>query len=215
MPRTRTRVDQVYKFSELDERAKERARDWFREDVFTDSSAWEHIFEDAKECLQLAGFHVDRIYFSGFSSQGDGACFEGSWRAADAKPVKAMKDHAPKDKALHAIAAEMRAIAKLCPSASMSVKHRGHYTHEGCTEFDIGAEGPEWEDGAARKPAEWDALRERDNETAERIKEASRDAMRWIYRMLEAEYTYQNSDAVVDENIEANEYEFTEEGRRA
>ena len=214
MPRTRTRVDQVYKFSELDERAKERARDWFRQGVFTESFDWEHVFDDAKECLKLAGFDVDRIYFSGFSSQGDGACFEGDWNANKAQPVKAMKQHAPKDKALHAIAAEMRAIAKLCPGASMSVKHRGHYNHEGCTEFSISAEGPEWEDNNARKPAEWDALRERDNETAERIKEASRDAMRWIYRRLEAEYEYQNSAEVVDENIEANEYEFNEQGER-
>lgn len=39
--------------------------------------------------------------------------------------------------------------------------------------------------------------------------------MRWIYRSLEAEYEYRQSDAVVDEDIRANEYEFTEGGERA
>jgi hypothetical protein len=214
MPRERVRIDKVYKFAELDERAKETARDWFRQFVFTESHDWEHVLDDAKECLKLAGFTVDNIYFSGFSSQGDGACFEGSWRASDTKPVKAMKQHAPKDKTLHAIAAEMRAIAKLRPNASMSVKQRGHYNHEGCTEFSVTSDGPEWEDDVARSNAEWDELRARDTAIGDRIEEASKDAMRWIYRRLEAEYEYQNSNEVVDENIEANEYEFTEEGNR-
>lgn len=37
----------------------------------------------------------------------------------------------------------------------------------------------------------------------------------WIYRQLETEYDYQNSDEQVDESIIANEYEFTEEGKPA
>jgi hypothetical protein len=214
MPRIRMRVDKVYKFAELDERAKERARDWFRQFVFAEPFDWEHVFEDAKTCLKLAGFDVDKIYFSGFSSQGDGACFEGSWRAADAKPVKAMKQHAPQDKTLHAIAAEMRAIAKLRPDASMTVKQTGRYSHEGCTSFSVTSDGPEWEDDTARSNAEWDVLRARDTAIGDRIEEASKDAMRWIYRALEKEYKYQNSNEVVDESIEINEYEFTEDGKR-
>lgn len=39
--------------------------------------------------------------------------------------------------------------------------------------------------------------------------------MRWIYRALEAEYEYQDSDGQVDETIKANEYEFEEDGSRA
>lgn len=211
----RQQVTTVYQFDELaDERAKERAREWYRSGAL-DYEWWDHVYDDAKECLALAGFSVDRIYFSGFSSQGDGACFEGSWHARDAKPVKAMKEHAPKDKTLHAIAAEMRAIAKMRPDASMSVKQRGHYNHEGCTEFSVNADGPEWEDGEARANAEWDAIRVRDAEIAERIKEASRDAMHWIYSRLQAEYEYLMADEQVDESIRVNEYEFNEDGTRA
>lgn len=212
MPRTYTSTHTVYTFDELDERAKERARDWFRQGAF-DYEWWDGVYEDAKTCLALAGFTVERIYFSGFSSQGDGACFEGSWRATAAQPVKAMKAHAPKDKELHRIAAEMRAIAKLRPSAGMSVKQRGHYNHEGCTDFSVDAEGPEFSDDVRRTTAEWDALRVRDAEIEERIEDVSRDAMRWIYRALEAEYDYLNSNESVDEMIRANEYEFTSEGK--
>jgi len=38
--------------------------------------------------------------------------------------------------------------------------------------------------------------------------------MRWIYRQLEAEYTYRMSDEAIDEDIEANDYLFTVEGSR-
>jgi hypothetical protein len=43
---------------------------------------------------------------------------------------------------------------------------------------------------------------------------ALRDLARWLYRQLEREYEYQTSDAVVDEAILANDYTFTETGRR-
>ena len=42
-----------------------------------------------------------------------------------------------------------------------------------------------------------------------------RDFAQWIYDSLEKEYEYQMSDEFVTENIEANEYEFDEEGNRA
>jgi hypothetical protein len=51
-------------------------------------------------------------------------------------------------------------------------------------------------------------------EAEEAAIETARDAMRWIYRRLEREYEYQNSVECVDEVIRANEYEFTEDGRR-
>lgn len=47
------------------------------------------------------------------------------------------------------------------------------------------------------------------------IAETLRDYMHWIYRQLEKEYDYLNSDEAVDESIKANEYEFTEDGTRA
>lgn len=190
---SRIKQETVYTFDELNDAAKECARQWFRDGAF-DYEWYDCVYEDATECLKLAGFIVDKIYFSGFSSQGDGACFEGSWSAANTKPVKAMKQHAPQDKALHEIAATMREIAKRDRTASMSVKHRGHYEHSGCTEFSI------------------DCVKE---DTEDQIIQSSREAMDWIYKQLEREYDYQNADEQVDESILANGYEFTEEGKRA
>ena len=44
--------------------------------------------------------------------------------------------------------------------------------------------------------------------------EALRDLARWLYRQLEREYEYLSSDEAVDETITANQYTFTETGRR-
>ena len=37
---------------------------------------YESTFDDAKAIGALMGMDIDGIYFSGFCSQGDGACFE-------------------------------------------------------------------------------------------------------------------------------------------
>jgi len=47
------------------------------------------------------------------------------------------------------------------------------------------------------------------------LTEYLRDFMNWIYRALENEHDYQNSDDVIIETIEANEYEFDREGNIA
>lgn len=190
----------VFQINELSKAAKEKAREWYRT-AFRDDDWYRHVYEDATECLALCGFTVDRIYFSGFASQGDGACFEGGWKAEDVKPGKA-KEYAPLDKTLHEIAASAESIAKDYPSAFMRVKHEGHYYHENCTAFEVGDTTSDFADP------------ELPEKEVEYIKDFSKDAMRWIYKRLMEEWEYQDADAQVDENIIANEYEFTEDGRR-
>ena len=51
-------------------------------------------------------------------------------------------------------------------------------------------------------------------EACDSLIETARDYMRWIYKQLEKEYDYQNSDECVDENILANEYTFEINGTR-
>ena len=85
----------VYTYDELDDAGKEKAREWYAQLAFSDSCDWEFVYEDAELMAGLMGIEIDRrawtnaggykgsepcIYFSGFSSQGDGACFEGTYR---------------------------------------------------------------------------------------------------------------------------------------
>ena len=67
---------EVFKYDELSDSAKQRARDWYLEGMDYDwyDCVYEMCIEDGKE----KGFDIDKINFSGFWSQGDGASWTGS-----------------------------------------------------------------------------------------------------------------------------------------
>lgn len=197
MPTQRTVTTTVYKFAELSEDAQQAALDRYR-DFNADHEWWDFVFEDAKECGAILGIRIDRIYFRGFSSQGDGACFEGGYYYAKGA-VRAIRKHAPGDETLAQIAQTLQDVQRGAFYAlAAAVKHCGHYYHENCTSIDVEIDRPPYSVSAEQEEA---------------IKEALRDFMRWIYRRLEAEYEYLTSDEQVRESLEANECGFTEDGR--
>lgn len=61
----------AYKYEELEGRAKEKAQSKLTEWV-TQYEWWDCIYTDAKDDGDKLGFEIDDLYFSGFSSQGDG-----------------------------------------------------------------------------------------------------------------------------------------------
>lgn len=224
----RTKTVELYKYDELSDAAKEKARDGYRRALADDELYRESVYDMAADAAVLFGFDIRQrrvklmngatelrpaIYYSGFWNQGDGACCEGVWCASDVKPGALAKEF-PKDEELQRIAAEFERIAVAYPEARFSVKHRGHYTHSGCTEFSFDMNPPEDSDDVARSMKEWDAIRARDNAVAAELRQAARDFMDWIYKQLENEWEYQNSDEAVAESIRANEYEFTADGKR-
>ena len=225
MPRKRIREDNVYEFDELSDRAKAHARDWYRECASSDVSDYqaESVLEDAARLGEMIGLNIrtrlaklmgggtrmePQVYYSGFSSQGDGASYVGSY-AYKAGGVKALASEAPcgTDKGhegnneVNRIARELQAVQRnhfYRIQANVSAG-RGRYSHSHTMDIDV--------DRA-------DSVDMSDDDI-ETVKDLLRDFADWIYRSLEREYEYQNSDEVIDENIRANEYEFTEEGDRA
>lgn len=212
MPKQLTKT--VYSYSELDERAKDKARDWYRE-AGLDYEWWDSVYEDCKTIFDILGITSEKqiklsgggyrnevaIYFSGFSSQGDGACFEGSYRY-NKGAAKAIRTHAPMDKELHRIADELQRIQKSnFYSIRAKIKQSGNYSHSGCTDFEVTDTRSQYGDCTSKVEDE--------------IKQVMRDLMDWIYKQLESEYDALQSDESVAESIEANEYEFEKDGRRA
>lgn len=207
MPVIETTTRTLYKFDELSDAAKEKARDWYR-DASTGDQWWDCVYEDAQTLAGLLGISLDHkhgrapylgpaIWFTGFSSQGDGACFEGSYRYAK-DSVATVKAHAPHDTELHRIAKGLQDVQrphfyKLIATA----KHRGHYYHSGCMQVEVRHGDDLYRDIG---DAEGDVI------------QLLRDFADWIYKQLEAECDYLNADEQVDENIVANEYMFTEDG---
>jgi hypothetical protein len=216
---------ETFKYSELSDAAKAKARDWFREASIGDNYFAGAVIEDAETIGKLMGLTIaERTYKTvggktgtepavwwSLHVQGSGASFDGTWRAASVKPG-GVKDYAGQDAELHRIAAEFERIAAQYPEASFTVK-TGWDAHSRAAEFDC--DPGDYEDHCEKLPdtqgpcEAWEAAF-----PEEALTEAARDFMDWIYRQLNKEYDYRQSDEVVAEDIEANEYDFTADGKR-
>ncbi|MFA5898333.1 MAG: antitoxin of toxin-antitoxin stability system [Hyphomicrobium sp.] len=204
----------LYTFDELSDRAKEIARDWWRQCENDDFDA-EYVIEDAERMGAILGIEFDtrrvqlmsgatrtepRVYWSGFSSQGDGAQFEGRYAYAKGAPAKIKKETGGTDSELYRIALDLQATQKRNRyrlEARTDCK-RAQYSHSGWMNVEV------WADT------------DRDIGDAEsEITRALRDFADWIYRQLESEYEWRMADEQVDDAILANEYTFDENGHRA
>lgn len=150
----------------------------FDSEKYAPGEYWsETVIDDAKNIGAIIGFDIDNVYFSGFWSQGDGACFTGSLYYAKGA-AKRIREYAPQDVELHDIADRWTALQKANFYAiSGRVTHSGHYSHSGCTSF-------EFED--ARHSYGWTNGGFDEDEA----KQIARDFMDWIYTRLETEYEY-------------------------
>ncbi|MCY4548398.1 MAG: antitoxin of toxin-antitoxin stability system [Defluviicoccus sp.] len=204
----------VYTIDELSDAAKETARAWYRETCL-EHEWYDAVFEDFETICRILGVTLrtspvrlmgggtrekPHLFFRGFSSQGDGASFEGQYCHAKGA-ARAIRAHAPKDEELHRIADELQAVQKRnFYQLGGSIRTRGNYCHEHSMAIEVERDSPTWQpmtDG-----------------TEDAVIEALRDLARWFYRQLEREYDYLTSDTAVDESIAINGYTFTAEGRR-
>jgi hypothetical protein len=236
----RTIETKVYKFDELSYSAKEKAREWWRRGQDGDNYFSEAIIEDAARMAKLMGLDIYQrraklmgggtryepsVYWSGFWSQGDGACVEGRWCASDVKPggVHAECGDHESNNDINRIAREFEKLAVDYPTLYFTIKHVGHYSHSNSVSYSIDADEPDQDAPclARYRKTEDDPddayqlaidryMEDLPDEDA--IGELCRDFMDWIYRSLEREYEYINADEQVDESIRINEYEFTEDG---
>ena len=204
---------QVYKFSELSEQAKERAREWYRQAEAELFGAHGELWEPAETAAKLLGITFDthevklikgtrtepKIWWSGFSSQGDGASWVGRYEYRRGC-VRAIVKEFPTDVELRRITkllAELQARNGYKLSATIT-QRRDAYVHSGTMDAEV-LKGEE-----IATP-----------EIAEEVLGLMRHFADWIYSGLREQYEYRMSDEAVDESIEANEYEFYQDGRRA
>jgi len=178
------------KYQDLPEERKEQERQKYREhDLNYDW--WDGVYEDAKEIGKQFGLDIEDIFFSGFWSQGDGACFTGrlKFKACDEREL-------PEEvrgiyRTLHQIDSLLRILDNDC-GLYVRITTSGRYSHEGTMQFESYTLGEE---------------SYVIDEFEEDLKEALRDYARWIYRTLEEEYEYLTSDEAIDELLHDEEYE--------
>ena len=219
----RTITTTVYQYNELTDKAKERARAWYRDGGF-DYDWWDCLYDDFDQRAKELGITLNRkyiplmngktrsepeIYFTGFYHQGSGSSFAGRWKAQDMQ-VDKLKSECPTDTELHQIADVLADCAKEDEEMWADIRaksdnwievevHDGGATEDKLTELEY-------------ESNEYNLLMEACKQREDEVIEALRDFNRWIYRSLEKEWEWLNSDEQVAETIMANEYEFTEDG---
>lgn len=215
---------EVFKWEELSQTAKDRARDWYIEGM--DYEWWEGVYEMAKEDGYALGFCIDKINFSGFYSQGDGARWEGQ---VDVRQW--LETHGNDSIGLSAWCA---LIQEDVISKHISVKTSpSNYCHENT--MDVG----EVEDRTDEFTDDWlmelpsifkgmevqhlfdiigsDSECEFDTVEAitKEIEHSAKDYAKDIYIRLREEYEYLCSEEMMVDHFNCNDYYFDETGRLA
>lgn len=162
---------------------------------------WDCVYSDVTEDMKAIGIGVRRMYFSGFWSQGDGACFMGNL-----DNTRAYLDHHHQD--------QYPMIRKLLEHGGevyVRCDQSGHYHHEMCTSFWVDADTltgilPQPTEFHVQIADQWQDLLAKEMDDFETdVTEQWRTYMRDLYRKLEEEYDHLTSDEAVWDTIEANE----------
>lgn len=184
-------------------------------DINVDIHDWyECTIDDWKERLGEMGFYDPDIQFSGFWSQGDGASFTSRsvpGPHTDPDVVEAWNNLVGAAALIgETITEDLRALAY---GGVARTNHR--YYHENTVSVDWNWDDPPY--GNYELPTEGmkpfaDALIASVERYFEDLDERVRSLCRQIYDDLEKEYEYLTSDEAVEETLEANGYDFDEEG---
>jgi hypothetical protein len=180
------------------EKLLEKHRHWNVEHI----DWWDSTYEMFREDMQEQGIDVERMYFSGFWSQGDGACFEGH---IEDTIMFLDKNCKPEEYPM------IRMVVANGGRVRLSVRQSGHYYHENCTAFSMDADMPsnvmEQRTEFHEQVVEgYDKVMEKEIDDFEKESiEIFKNFMRKLYRNLEQEYDYLTSDDAVAEAIQAND----------
>lgn len=189
----------VCKFEELSKEAKENALNSKRFSLVDFHGWWDDTYEDFKEKANKY-FDIKEMYFSGFHSQGDGAMFTYSY--VQPKLLHEAIDSLP-------IRESFKKVLKDNIDLYGDGKHPGRYYHERsiCHYLQVEFSGDRLDYSNINELVDKYAF-----DIIEHIEEKYRLLARELYSRLEQEYELLISDEYLKDFIEANEYEFYEDG---
>lgn len=235
----RTETRSIFTFDELNDDAKENAREWWRNSSASDFDA-DYVLTDFCTYSRHLGFDVsdNGISYSGFWSQGDGASFEGQF-CLSGYGLGPVKDYA-KDESLFGIERDIkksrhvfyRRLIRAVPCEFMRdirsmftnrnacayvviSRSNSRYSHEMTMRSGGGENVLDdifYRLGDNVELCDVAAIEQACEEFAENILSDARSLAQHLYHSLEREYEWSMSDECVDESIIANECEFDETG---
>lgn len=162
---------------------------------------WDCVESDFIEDMKQVGIQVDKTYFSGFWSQGDGACFVGSLDNALTYLNHHHVDQFPM----------LRKLIEMGGSVWATSHHRGRYYHSSSVSINAECEAF-WQCANPKSELQeaviqrWDDMVDKeivDFEAA--LAEQWRTYMNDLYTKLEEEHDYLTSDDAVWDTLVAND----------
>lgn len=194
---------EIYKFEELSEEVQEKVIEKFH-DINTHYDWWDGVYEMYMQ--DETGFDIDKIYFSGFWSQGDGAMFEGSPNEDILNFITPAYNNQQYQK-------DWSRVIKLIKNGDINIygsfKHSGHYYHSKSYSDNLDAEMTnDW------YGKDYSNIEDILEDILEEIREYYEDLCNKIYHSLEQEYEHYTSRESIEETIISNEYEFTKDGKQ-
>jgi hypothetical protein len=159
--------------------------------INVDDAFWyEPIIEEWSEELHRRGFEQAKILFTGFGSQGDGACFTATVNIEQFLHALGLADRFPQ-----VIEAAQQALVEVM------IRHSYRYYFATSTDVRIQYDGDQDLDDALAR--------------LQRVIEDERKTLgNAIYKELDEEFYYQISDEIVQDTLVANEYTYLSDGRR-
>lgn len=199
--RTETHTVTYYQYDELSDEAKEKVRDAMR-DCNVDYDGWhEGVYDTVKTASALIGIDIEEMYFTGFSSQGDGACFNSSYSYMPDWRAKLRGEFGGallgKFEPFGQWLEKIQRVANY--EVTANTRHNGHYYHAYCMDVDV-------DETHELSDTTFDAVESE-------VTECMRNLAKLLYKMLEDEYDCQTSDDAVEDTIRSNEWEFSKEGK--
>lgn len=214
-----------YKYTQLSDGAKEKVKQWWYEHG-ADYDWYDDTYERFKEEGYELGFQLGVINFSGFYSQGDGACWSGHIDV-----VAWLRSHCDDSIARDAW---IQLITEDYASKHIPIGFSGHYSHSGAMNVSywegmIDGECTDTDDGIVllQRDTIFKGMHYKDllniitssdfpykntSDLAEAIEESARDYADELYKQLREEYEYITSEANLIEMCEINEWVFNDEG---
>lgn len=207
-----TKTINLYTFDELSSAAKDKAREWWRECEAQDFGGHGELNEPIETAAKLLGIRLryhdvrllngktrqePNVYWT-LHVQGAGASFDGTYRHV-AGSLARIKREFPTDAELHRIArglGNVQARYGYKMTAVVTSDSREHFLNVDLATDSIKHQG----------------ITDADDEA---IRELFRDFGLWIYKYIDAEYSYYMEDANVDDAILCNDYTFMADGKRA
>lgn len=195
--RIETKEVKIYNYDDLllpeNIELKNKVIEAWRASILEDTAWQNRTIEDLTEYyLHDMGFEDCKIYYSGFYSQGDGACFD----CTSFNIEKLLNETSLIDK-------EKKRILKIKDYFFIRIYTTNYsYSHENCRKLEV------YKDFTKACPCVEKLL----DKLEFQLENLRKTASRHIYKAIESAWEHENEEATIMGILHSNGYEFTEDG---